>query len=299
MSSVPPIAQLRRRLTLEGALGLLLVILYGPLLGHWVDGWVHKSISIQHDYFSHGLIGLPFAAYMAWGQRQVWRQLPSCCHPLGLVLVALAGGLYLTRLVDGISLSLPLLLTGLCLCLKSLPGLKLQAMPLVLVALATPTQVPYLVEPYILPLQRVIASVAGFLLTQFGQAVTVEQVYLYVNGQTVEVAPHCAGLKMLFTSLYVAIMLLYWTRAWTSKLWTGLFLGATIGVSMVGNIMRNALLTYFHGNGLEDTFHWLHEGWGGDAYSALVLLTLIMLLQGIRHRVPPSLAVRAQSSVSV
>ena len=34
-----------------------LLILYGPLLYHWVwDGWVNKSISIQHEYFSHGML---------------------------------------------------------------------------------------------------------------------------------------------------------------------------------------------------------------------------------------------------
>jgi cyanoexosortase B len=296
MSIVAPITDLRRRLSLTWALGGLLIILYAPLLVYWVAGWINKSISIQHEYFSHGLIGLPFAAYIAWEKRQTWQPLPSRCHPIGPVFVGLASGLYLTGQTDWMSLSLPLMLAGLCLCLKAVPGLKLQAMPLLLVALATPTQLPYLLEPYILPLQHLIAAVAGFLLTQFGIEVTVEQIYLYVNGQTVEVAPHCAGLKMLFTSLYVAIMVLYWTRAWTSRLWTGLFLVGTVMVSVMGNILRNALLTYFHGSGMTGTFDWLHEGWGGDAYSALMLLSLIVLLQGIQRWVPRSLTVRTPPS---
>lgn len=296
MSSAAPRTPLQRHVSLDRAIGLLLVILYGPLLVHWVDGWVHKAISIQHEYFSHGLIGLPFAGFIAWEKRRGWRQLTSRCHPLGLGLVALAMGLYLTQLPDWMNLSLPIMLTGLCLCLKSWPGTRLQAMPLLLVALATPTQLPYLIEPYILPLQRGIAAVAGFLLTQFSVDVTVEQIYLYVNGQTVEVAPHCAGLKLLFTSVYVAIMLLYWTRAWTSKLWVGLFLAGTVTLSMAGNIIRNALLTYFHGSGRTQAFDWLHEGWGGDAYSALLLLSLMLLLRGIQHWVPRSLAVTAPTA---
>jgi cyanoexosortase B len=287
----------RALLTLNGALALLMAILYGPLVVHWVDGWVNESISIQHEYFSHGLIGLPFAAYLAWQLRQQWQQLPGRCHPVGIGLVVCAAGLYLTGLTDWMSLSLPLMLAGLLLCLKSVAGLRAEAMPLLLVALATPTHWIYLIEPYILPLQRGIAAMAGFLLTQFGVDVTVENIYLYVNGQTVEVAPHCAGLKILFTSIYVAIMLLYWTQIWTSKIWTVSFLVGTVALSITGNLLRNALLTYVYGTGRSGIFHWLHEGWGGDVYSSLMLLSLIGLLLAIQRWVPRSLTVKNPSSL--
>ncbi|MGG6240147.1 cyanoexosortase B [Nodosilinea sp. AN01ver1] len=288
----------RRYLTPTLAIAALLAILYGPLLLHWVDGWLHKSISIQHEYFSHGLLGLPFAAYIAWGKRSAWNGLPDRCYPLGLGLVGLASLMYLTRLPDWMNLSLPVMLVGLCLSLKAIAGMRLQAISLILVALATPNQLPYLIEPYILPLQQLIASVAGFLLVQLGLPVTVESIYLFVNGQTVEVAPHCAGLKMLFTSLYVALMLLYWTGAYRSRLRTGLFVGSTVAVSVVGNILRNALLSYFHGMGQDGAFAWLHESWGGDLYSALMLLTIILLLRLIQDRVPASLNLVVQSPSS-
>ena len=289
---------LRRYLSPTWAIAVLLAILYGPLLVHWVDGWLHKSISIQHEYFSHGLLGLPFAAYLAWGKRPAWGELPNRCHPLGLGLVGLAMLMYLTRLPDWMNLSLPVMLVGLCLSLKSVAGLRLQAIALILVALATPNQLPYLIEPYILPLQRLIASVAGFLLVQLGIPVTVESIYLYVNGQTVEVAPHCAGLKLLFTSLYVALMLAYWTGAYRSRLHSGLFFAGTVLISVVGNILRNTLLSYFHGMGHSGAFEWLHESWGGDLYSALMLLTIILLLRLIQDRVPPSLNLTVQSAAS-
>lgn len=289
---------LRRHLTPPWAIAALLAILYGPLLLHWVDGWLNKSISIQHEYFSHGLLGLPFAAYIAWGKRQVWGELPNRCHPLGLGLVGLAGLMYLTRLPDWMNLSLPVMLVGLCLSLKSVAGLRLQAISLILVALATPTQLPYLIEPYILPLQRLIASVAGFLLVQLGIPVTVENIYLFVNDQTVEVAPHCAGLKMLFTSLYVALMLAYWTGAHRSRLRTVLFFSGTVAISVVGNILRNTFLSYFHGTGRDGAFDWLHESWGGDLYSALMLLTIILLLRLIQDRVPDRLNLAVQSPSS-
>ncbi|MCY7278239.1 MAG: cyanoexosortase B, partial [Phormidesmis sp. CAN_BIN44] len=41
----------------NAALMGLLTLLYAPLLLHWVDGWLRKNISIEHEYFSHGIIG--------------------------------------------------------------------------------------------------------------------------------------------------------------------------------------------------------------------------------------------------
>jgi cyanoexosortase B len=257
-------------------------LLYAPLILHWYDGWLNKSISLEHEYFSHGLIGLPFAAYIAWSDnRKRWHRLSDRHHPLGVFLLFIGGIFYLTGLPDFVNLSFPLVLAGTCLWLKGLPGLKVEAFPLLLVLLATPTEVPYLIAPYTLPLQSFIAGFAGFILSHLGINVTVEGIYLFVNQRIVEVAPHCAGLKMLLTSLYVALMLLYWTGALVSRTKTILFLGSTVVLSVFGNIIRNTLLTFFHGTSQEQIFHWLHEGWGGDFYSACMLGLLIPLLAGI------------------
>jgi cyanoexosortase B len=277
------------RYALDGAILALMVLLYVPVLWHWVHGWLFKSISIQHEYFSHGLIGLPFAAYIVWTQRSRWRQLPDVANPWGGALLLIGAVFYLSGMTDLMSFSLPLMLTGLCLWLKGFAGLRLQGFPLLLVLLATPNQIPYLLEPYTLPLQQFIAGMAGFLLLQFGVNVQVDQIYLFVNGNfssPVEVAPYCAGLKMLFTSLYVALMLLYWTGAWTSRTKSLLFLGGVVGISISANIIRNTALTYFHGTGKEAAFHWLHEDWGGDVYSAFSLVALIFLLRFIDQLIP-------------
>ncbi|PSN13406.1 cyanoexosortase B [filamentous cyanobacterium CCT1] len=276
-------------------IGTVLLIVFPVWLG---IGSAGKWGGIGDIFLPAFSLRLPFAAYIAWDKRNAWGALPDRCHPLGLGLVGLASLMYLTRLPDWMNLSLPVMLVGLCLSLKGVAGLRLQAISLVLVALATPNQLPYLIEPYILPLQQLIASVAGFLLVQLGVPVTVKSIYLFVNGQTVEVAPHCAGLKMLFTSLYVALMLLYWTGTYRSRLRTSLFFGGTVAISVVGNIFRNALLSYFHGMGQDEAFEWLHESWGGDLYSALMLLAIILLLRLIQDRVPASLNLVVQSPSS-
>lgn len=274
------------RYLVDGLIIALLAILYAPLLIYWYDGWLNKSISIMHEYFSHGLIGLPFAAYIAWTHRQQWRKLPNTAHPLGMALLVLGGVFYLSGQAELVHLSFPAILAGLCLWFKGIPGLRLQCFPLLLVFLATPTSVPYLIEPYALPLQKFIAGVAGFILIQFGIDVSVVGVNLFVGGRIVEVAPHCAGLKMLFTSLYVALMLIYWSGIWTSRQKTTLLLSGAVAISVIGNIIRNVLLTFFHGTGQDDAFHWLHESWGGDLYSAAMLGMLVLLLNVIERYYP-------------
>lgn len=274
------------RYVLDGAIAVLFLLLYAPLLIHWYDGWLNKNISIEHEYFSHGLIGLPFAAYITWTHRQKWRQLPHRVHPLGVALLVLGGVFYLSGHSELVNLSFPAIVTGLCLTLKGIAGFRLQSFPLLLVLLATPTAVPYLIEPYILPLQGFIAGTAGFILMQLGIDVTVEGIYLFVGGRIVEVAPHCAGLKMLFTSMYVSLMLLYWTGAWMSRAKTVLLLSGTAIVSVSANIIRNTMLSFFHGTGQDGAFVWLHDSWGGDLYSACMLGLLVLLLQGIEKYYP-------------
>jgi cyanoexosortase B len=269
---------LERNLTNVITFGLL-TLLYGPVLWHWTDGWLNKNIDIEHEYFSHGLIGLPFAAYIVYQQRKKWQRLENRSHPLGLALVVLAAVFYLTGLDQLVYFSFPIILAGVCLCLKGLSGLKLQWFPLLLVILATPNEIPYLITPYTFPLQQFIASVAGFILQQAGLKVAVEGIYLSVQGRFVEVAPYCAGLKMIFTSLYVTLMLLYWTDTIGDRRKVFTMLGSAVGLSITANIIRNALLAWFHGTGQESKFVWLHDSWGGDLYSALMLLSIVGLFR--------------------
>lgn len=259
----------------------LLAILYSPLIFHWYDGWLNKNISIEHEYFSHGVIGLPFAIYICWLQRKKWHKLAERVHPLGFFLFSIGGLLYTTGVPELVNLSFPLVLGGICLWLKGIPGFKLQSFPLLLVLLATPNSLPYLITPLTLPLQKFIAVSAGFILMQFGLDITVEQIYLAVGGRLVEVAPYCAGLKMLFTSLYVGLMLLYWTGNLSDRRRTSLLLVGAAAISITANIIRNTILTCFHGIGKDKLFTWLHDGWGGDLYSAMMLGTIILLLKFI------------------
>ncbi|AFZ58917.1 cyanoexosortase B [Anabaena cylindrica FACHB-243] len=280
-------------------LGILIIffLLYAPILLHWLDGWLHKSISIEHEYFSHGIIGLPFAGYIAWTNRKKWQRLPDSSHPVSIGLLITGVIFYLSGVSEWVNLSLPTILVGLCLWFKGIPGLQLQGFPLLLVFLATPTALPYIIAPYTFPLQSFIASTAAFILNQFGMNVIVDGINLYVNGRIVEVAPYCAGLKMLFTTLYVSLILLYWTETMSSRRITAWFLSIAIVISVTANIIRNTLLTFFHGTGNQGAFTWLHDGWGGDLYSACMLLSLVPLLNWMNSYFPEKPAIELAETV--
>ncbi|NET51025.1 MAG: cyanoexosortase B, partial [Merismopedia sp. SIO2A8] len=104
-------------------LASLLLLLYVPLLWHWCDGWLNKSISLEHEYFSHGLLGIPFAGYIAWQKQTQWRSLPHQTNLGGCLLLILGVVAYLSGIVDAINLSFPIVLAGLCLWLKGKQGL--------------------------------------------------------------------------------------------------------------------------------------------------------------------------------
>ncbi|ACB53842.1 hypothetical protein cce_4494 [Crocosphaera subtropica ATCC 51142] len=111
-----------------------LAILYTPLLFFWYDGWLNKNINIEHEYFSHAIIGFPYAAYLIFGRnRQKWQKLNNKIHPLGGFFLALGLAFYITGTRELVYLSFPLVITGIMLWLKGIPGLKLNWFPLVLI----------------------------------------------------------------------------------------------------------------------------------------------------------------------
>lgn len=266
-------------------LGSLVILLYGPLVAHWYHGWLFHSIGLEHEYFSHGVVGLPVAGQLAWNRRKAWQRLddrpPLGERAAGVGLLTGAMVLYLSPQKDLIHLSLGVALLGLCLTLKGRSGWQIMAFPWLLVALAIPTDWPYLLTPYTQPLQVFIAGVAGFLVSLLQVDVQVRDMYLFVGGRVVEVAPHCAGLKALLTNGYFGLMGVYFMGYHRHRPKAVILLLGALGVSVVANILRNTLLTLFHGTGQDDLFHWLHESWGGELYWALMVLALVGWFKGM------------------
>lgn len=48
---------------------VLIFLMYVFLIMYWYDGWLNKSISVEYEYFSYGIIGLFFVGYIVWINR--------------------------------------------------------------------------------------------------------------------------------------------------------------------------------------------------------------------------------------
>jgi cyanoexosortase B len=59
---------------------------------------------------------------------------------------------------------------------------------------------------------------------------------------------------------------------------------SAFGISVGANIIRNALLAWFHGTGQDENFKLLHDSWGGDLYSVFMLLTILLVFQFLQYR---------------
>ncbi|NES07580.1 MAG: hypothetical protein F6K22_35235, partial [Okeania sp. SIO2F4] len=73
--------------------------------------------------------------------------------------------------------------------------------------------------------------------------------------------------------------------------------GDTLLVSVSANIVRNTVLTIFHGTGQDEAFHWLHDGWGGDMYSACMLGLLILIMNWVDNYFTTSADAQNQSDI--
>jgi cyanoexosortase B len=88
-------------------------------------------------------------------------------------------------------------------------------------------------------------------------------------------------------------MLLYWTNNLNKRGRVITMLLSAVGISIAANTIRNALLAWFHGTDQRGMFVWLHDSWGGDLYSALMLLGIVGLFQMLERfeaRMKPELS---------
>ena len=192
------------RLTLWGAalVGILLSALYFRVAGRLVTEWWHDPDT------SHGFLVPPFAAYLAWTNREKIRAVriePSWVG-VGLIAFGLAmlilgeygAELFISRV------SLVVVLAGITLCFGGWHLLRVLRFSLLVLLLAIP--LPAIIYNQItFPLQILASKAASALLPLFNVPVLREGNVIVLPSMRLEVAEACSGIRSLVSLFTLAI----------------------------------------------------------------------------------------------
>lgn len=229
------------RVVLFAAVGVVLVSFlwaYWPTWRALVHAW-----NTEPDY-SHGYFVLPFAAYFLWARRQ---QFPGVSrrHWLwpGVLLLAAGTGLryaaakYYLEPVDGWSMLF--WVTGIVWLVGGWAWVRwwLPSIAFLLFMIPLPFRIERLLS---YPLQRVAATISGWMLQCFGLPAVVQGNTILVGSQTLEVEQACSGLTIFVgvAALAFAYVVLV-HRSWWEKV---LLIGAVLPIAIISNSVR-VLLT--------------------------------------------------------
>ena len=191
-------------LTLWGAalVGILLSALYFRVVGRLVTEWWHDPDT------SHGFLVPPFAAYLAWTNRERIRAAKIEPSWVGVAFIAFG----LTMLILGeygaelfISrVSLIVVLAGITLCFGGWQLLRELRFSLLVLLLAIP--LPAIIYNQItFPLQILASKAASVLLPIFGVPVLREGNVIELPSMRLEVAEACSGIRSLVSLFTLAI----------------------------------------------------------------------------------------------
>ncbi|MGH9533440.1 MAG: exosortase/archaeosortase family protein [Terriglobales bacterium] len=255
-------------------LGVLLVILYAPVLGGLVRQWWNNP------NYSHGFLVLPLAFWLVWRSRDHWRRLPLAPRQSGLALMAgallllgigsVGAVLFLSRI------SLLVMIAGLTVFLAGWPRLRAWSFPLgyALFMIPLPAIIYYQIT---FPLQVLASRLAAVCLDVLQVPALREGNLIILPHQTLAVAQACSGIRSLFALLALAVAYAYLAEP---RLWRRITLALLmLPIAIVSNgarIVATGGLTYrFGGQWAEGALH---------ASAGFLMFTVALALLLVTHQ---------------
>ena len=209
---------------------------YWPTMVGLVNAWMHQT-----DY-AHGFFVLPLAMFFLVWRRSSFPGIVPKVHWLGLSLVLVSIGLrylgwrYFLSPLDGWSMIF--WLAGAVWLLGGWSVLK-WAWPSIAFLLFMVPLHWQLEMALSLPLQGIATTVSAWILQVVGQPAVVEGHTIYLDGQSLEVAAACSGLRIFMTSLaFGSAVAILFGRHWIDCL---IILMATVPIAVLTNSIRIAL----------------------------------------------------------
>jgi exosortase len=261
--------------------GIALGLVYLPVVAALARVWWTDT------YAAHGLLVLPFSAFVAWSESARLRRVPA--RPGAAGLVALAFGLALLgvgQLASSLAvqaLSLVVVVAGFVWWAFGRDRLAALAFPVGFLAFMVPLP-RAVVNAISHPLQAFAARVGAEMAAAAGVPVYQSGIHIELPRITLEVAELCNGLRFLTALVVLAVALAHVSqRSLPRKL---VLVGASIPLAIGANAFRVgaiALAVYYLGP--QAASGWIHHGIGKLAW-ALTLAPLAVLAVILRANAP-------------
>lgn len=256
----------------------LALFAYTPVVLWLWDSW------ISNPYYSHGLLIVPLAGYVAWRRRQAFAQAPrdGQIHDTDMLWLVAAGGLFIAgRYLSSNHIqawSLLPLIVGALLLTHGRARAKTMAWPLGILVLVVP--IPFL-EGFFGPLQLIATAGSATLANLAGVHVTWDAVSLTVDGITFAVVPLCAGLSSTISLIAVtAVGFLFWPASLRMR---SAVYALVVPVALVANMARISSTVYLaHRSGADRALAFFH-GPGAIVLYLIALAGVGGLIWGARR----------------
>ncbi len=214
-------------------IALLLFGLYREVFASLVQDWW------ENESYSHGLLVLPLALYIAWKQRKVILSIPAAPSTTGLYLTSFACLLYVAGKLGAeffaARMSLVVLVAGLIWTFWGSGRLRQCTFPLLLIASVMPLPV-IVYNSLAAPLQLLASNIATNVTQMFGVSVYRDGNIIQLADTSLGVAEACSGLRSL-GSLTVGALLLGFLEHFGN--WTRVLLFAlSIPIALLFNVLR-------------------------------------------------------------
>lgn len=232
---------------------------------------------IANDYYSHGVLIVPVALYLAWRRIQLdrkWRKVTGDSR--GLAMLGASLGLYLYFLRESAYYLAAFasigLLVGLVWSFGGAGTVRKLAFPLGYLVLMVP--LPF-IESATLPLALFTGVCSGALVRFLGLQVTIIGNAVMLPNANLVIGAQCSGINSIIALTSLNVLVAY---VLAGPLWGRLALVAlAVPIAMLGNILRVAnLLFVARYYGAEAAFRFYHD-YSGVVFFVLILILLIPL----------------------
>lgn len=243
------------------ALAPLVPVALSLLAAYW---FVLASLAAQwadDPNYAHGFFVIPMALVLAWRRRHAWSSAPSRIDMRGMIVIALAGALYLAGVLAAelftLRVSLVVAVAGIVLALEGPRRFRVMRFPILFLLAMVP--IPYVFYYRLtFPLQLESSRLAAAILDGMGMPLVREGNIIHLEGYSLEVVTACSGLRSIMTLGTLALFMLDFLRLtpWRRVV----FMALSVPIAVAANVGRLVLTAGIAAiQGPESAESFLHE----------------------------------------